>query len=358
MNIDFEALVLAAGTGKKGEAEVDKIMTKIEGKQAAKYGGIVDAMMTPTAIASLKTYLTSLATDGESAKLKRGSAGVAQFLASYNSATAPVLDPADGTTVAASTAAASTAAGGPAAGGPALDLAATLADINMDVRSFSRGLAAELKGGQRLFDAMVKLGLTNTRLQNKVLETLEDANLVTDDLLREDINDSPLVTQLTEALQPLFAQTSVPDAGTSEVSNEEPPLTENEPKKQNGLMAKKTDVFDSTITGMLKDMGIRLTRKTPTSSDEKQLNITDRGKKQLLDITERGRAGLIKIMETTDLTNLPKNIAEQRIKAMLYKIVNARTKGNLRRYDEVNLQDTIKALTEVLYDQVAQGKGT
>lgn len=362
--------------------EVKMIMAKLRGR-VTDYPKNVVGLLSLQSIGEIETYLKRIAANGDKAILGSGTIGIAQFLASQGitfKQRDAYISPEQAGTVSISTDASVIDQGVGTTTNPLAAIDANAEQNALEeldppppVRGLQLGdtsnmelsnlIAEAVTEGKDLYDILEIAGIKDRHTQNFIVKTLEDnLGLVNKQILKGDNKSAPLATRIMDIFEPYYT-TKAPTTSTVTVK---PSLTElgssgqvnNEPKKQNGLMAKKTDVFNSTITGMLKDMGISLTRKTPTLSDEKQLNITDRGKKQLLDITERGRAGLIKIMESTDLTNLPKNIAEQRIKTMLYKIVNARTKGNLRRYDEVNLQDTIKALTEVLYDQVAQGKGT
>ena len=84
-----------------------------------------------------------------------------------------------------------------------------------NVRNVSNFLAAELKGGQDLYGALAKRGITDPYTQNKFLEALKNAGLLTDDLLRGDIRDDKIQIQLIEALDPLFKRLGV-TAGTDQ----------------------------------------------------------------------------------------------------------------------------------------------
>ena len=320
--LDFESQVLNA-TEKDRAEEVNIIMERLEGKRTSSYGGIVTALMTPVLKSDLQKYLTALANNGKSALLKRGSAGVKQFIDFYNpdkqSETEVIFKEEEEEEV-------------------GFDMPEVDIGLGEGVKEEARlayklgAGSATLPAGQRknkwpkgfnsrtlaniivaavnddkgdIIKSLEANGIVDRATHNNVLQQLRASNLSIDQMRRGEIGAAPLQTQLLQALNPLFSANS----STAIPSN-----------TNNGLMGRQ--------------------------AVQQRKEITDRVMKEI-------------VLDPASMPMDNPTVAKLQITPLVRKIIFERNPDatNVHKYDKVSLKqknELLKQLTERIYRELQE----
>ena len=319
--LDFESQVLNA-TEKDRAEEVNIIMERLEGKRTSSYGGIVTALMTPVLKSDLQKYLTALANNGKSALLKRGSAGVKQFIDFYNpdkQSETEVIFKEEEEEV-------------------GFDMPEVDIGLGEGVKEEARlayklgAGSATLPAGQRknkwpkgfnsrtlaniivaavnddkgdIIKSLEANGIVDRATHNNVLQQLRASNLSIDQMRRGEIGAAPLQTQLLQALNPLFSANS----STAIPSN-----------TNNGLMGRQ--------------------------AVQQRKEITDRVMKEI-------------VLDPASMPMDNPTVAKLQITPLVRKIIFERNPDatNVHKYDKVSLKqknELLKQLTERIYRELQE----